>query len=281
MSMSQVSTTRRGKEVKFKIHTWLKENLDIMLKARKTNLNINGLISGDGKTRTGKTTMAIQCASYVDKTFLDHWQKRIVYDWDDLIKTSYKLKPGQTIIYDEARDVLNSANSLNKYCQKLLTFFSRIGSKNLFIFVVLPDFFDLPKSLAIVQSHFLINVYFRNGFTRGFFDFFNDTQKKYLYIMGKKYLNYQQVKPSFKGTFNSWFPLNYNTYEKHKQEAFANIEAKKKNQKLPSARMRKYLKIIKVLITQLKKNKVLTQKEIAKICGVSQQTISIYLNDET
>ena len=279
MSHSEVFTMRRGKVVKFKIHTWLKDNLDIMVEARRGNLNFNGLTSGDGKTRTGKTTITIQEACYVDHTFLDNWKTRIIYDWDELIEVCNKLKPGQAVIYDEARDVLNSANSMSRYCQKLLTFFSRVGSKNLFIFVVLPDFFDLPKSLAIVQSHFLINVYFRNGFQRGFFNFFNDNQKKYLYIMGKKFLDYNAAKPSFKGTFTNFFPLNYTTYEAHKQEAFKRVEAKKKKRIIESPRVIKYKDQIRVLVkyTMEKENK--TQKEMGQMIGVTQKTIGNYLSN--
>lgn len=257
------------------MHTWEKENLDICVEQIKNNMNFNVMISGHGKTRTGKTTKGIQTAAYLDKTFLDNWRTRIVYDWELLISTANSLKPGQAIIYDEARDVLNSAHSMSSYCQRLLTFFSRCGSKNLFIIVILPDFFDLPKSLAVVQSHMLIDCYFKNGFQRGFFNFFNDNQKKYLYLMGKRDLNYDAAKPSFQGTFTKWFPLSYEEYEEHKQKEFERI-ANKTTQKSENSRSTvKQKQRVKVLIDHIQKNEGLTQDEIAEILHLSRPTVSI------
>lgn len=278
MSHIELTTKRKDEILEYKMDKFLISNYEHFQKAQRNNMNFNLLISGDGKTRTGKTTIAVQSACYFDDTFLDNWKSRIVYDWELLISTSNKLQPGQAIIYDEARDVLNSASSMTRYCQKLLTFFSRVGSKNLYIFVVLPDFFDLPKSLAIVQSHCLINCYFRNGFQRGYFDFFNDNQKKYLYVMGKKFLDYKAANPSFKGTFTKWFPIDYNIYEAHKQAEFERIN-KKKEKPMSSAQI-KYRKRIAILMEWLKKDFKQTQKEIAKHLDITPEEVSQFLKRE-
>lgn len=277
MSHTEVWTKIKGKEVWFKIHTWLKSNLDIMMSKTSKDFNFNILISGDGKTRTGKTTFGLQIASYVDKDFPDNWRNQVVYDWEDLEKISDTLKPGQALVYDEARKVLNSTRSMTKYCQNLLDFISEIGDKNLFLIIILPDFFDLPKPLALVQSHILINVYWRK-FTRGFFGFFNDRKKTNLYIKGKQWRNYHAEKPSFDGTFTKFFPIDMEEYKKHKHSNLKRIRSKKKK-RTKSARTQEYLKIVKILIDHIKKEEGKTQKEIADITGKSQQTISLYLRD--
>ena len=65
---------------------------------------------------------------------------------------------------------------------------------------------------------------------RGYFDFFNRKDKRYLYIKGKKYNNYSCQTPSFRGRFDKYFLFDKNEYEKMKlnnQRATKEAEAKK------------------------------------------------------
>lgn len=277
MSHTEVYTIRKGQKEYFMMHVWLKNNLDIMKDNIPKDHNFNILGSGNGKTRTGKTTIFCQIAAYLDPGFPDNWRNQVVYDWEKLITVAETLKPGQVLLYDEARKVLNSVKSMTNYCQALLDFISEIGDRNLFLIVVLPDFFDLPKSLALVQSHCLINVYYRD-FQRGYFDFFNDDAKRNLYIKGKPWRDYHASPPIFKGTFTKYFPIDLEEYKKHKHDELKRLRSIKKERPL-SERTREYLEVIKKLIDYLRKKCKLTQYEIAEIAGKRQQTISAYLRD--
>lgn len=235
------------------IHSALSRNLDHIKVANSKDIDFKILISGDGKTRTGKTTQGTQMACYLDPSFLPNWQKRMVYDGQELIRIANTMQPGECLIYDEARQVLNSKNQMNGYAKNLMNFFSQCGSKNLYIIIILPDFFELPKSIALVQSVYLINCHFMRGFERGFFDFFNHKQKKYLYIRGQKFLDYKAVLPSFRGTFTKFFPISKIKYENNKQKKLQELRDKEKEKpkishfvQIHKARLRRVIEYLRV-----------------------------------
>ena len=133
----------------WKLHSFLKDNLDHLIKANKNDWDFKLLVSGDGMTRTGKTTIAVQCAAYLDDTFIENWKERMIFDGQGLIKVSQTLKKGSAIVYDEAREGLDSKKQMERYTKNLLDFFSQCGNLNLYIFIVLPVSFELPKSFVV------------------------------------------------------------------------------------------------------------------------------------
>lgn len=184
------------------------------------------LISGDGMTRTGKSTIAAQAAQYFDPSFYRNWKERMIFDGQKLVKTAYEIGSNKALVYDEAREGLDSKKQMEKYTKNLLDFFSQCGNLNHIIIIVLPDFFELPKSIALTQSICLINCYARHGFQRGYFEFYNRKDKRYLFIKGSKYLDYSQQKPSFKGTFTKYFPMDREEYETEKNIQLKGIREK-------------------------------------------------------
>jgi len=268
--VSAVETIDKNRKVwKWNIHTALKKNLDHIKVANSNDIDFKILISGDGKTRTGKTTQGTQMACYLDPTFLPNWQKRMIYDGQELIKQANTMNPGECLIYDEARQVLNSKNQMNGYAKNLMNFFSQCGSKNLYIIIILPDFFELPKSIALVQSIYLINCHFMRGFERGFFDFFNHKQKKYLYIRGQKFLDYKAVLPSFRGTFTKFFPISRIKYENNKQKKLQELREKEEKKTKPGYLTQLHKNRVRRAIDYMKLQDKLQVKEIAKILGMS------------
>ena len=205
--------------LKFQLHTYLKENLDLIIKHNLNDWDFKMLYSGDGMTRTGKSTKACQDACYCDPTFAPNWQERVIFDGKKLKETAYKIGKNKALVYDEAREGLDSKKQMERYTKNLLDFFSQCGNLNQMIFIVLPEYFELPKTVAITQSIYLINCYARKGFDRGYFDFFNRIDKKYLYIKGTKYLDYKGQRPTFKGTFTNWLPFDRKEYEALKNKA--------------------------------------------------------------
>ncbi len=264
-----MSYTTINKE--FKLHTVLKANLDIAKKENRNDWDFKMLFSGDGMTRTGKSTLGSQVASYIDPTFTKNWKERMIFQGEQLIDTAYEVGKNKALVYDEARKGLDNKKQMERYTKNLMDFLSECGNLNQFIIVILPDYFELPKSLAITQSIFLINCYARDGFRRGYFDFFNRKDKKYLYIKGSKYLNYQCQKPSFKGTFTNYMPFNRKEYEKLKTNALKEMRRKDSPTKL-SIRLETHKNRVTLLIKELCRNKY-TKKEIAEVIGVSKANI--------
>jgi hypothetical protein len=265
-----------GNVYDFKIHQLYKENVDLLIKANKNDIDFKILISGNGMTRTGKTTLAVQTGTYIDPNYPHNWRNQTCFAGDRLIEMGNKLKKGQVLIYDEARETLNTATQLSKYCQSLLNFFSQCGSKNLYIIIVLPEFFELPKSITINQSIFLVNCMFKDGFTRGFADFFNYRQKKYLYIAGKKWFDYQAVKPNFQMTFTKFFPLDVQEYEKLKLSELERY--RKENNKTPhKALFEKTRKRLINLVQFVMKKEDMTQEEVANIIDMDARGLRQFL----
>jgi len=209
--MSHIKVTSGG--FSWNMHELLVANLENIKKNNKNDWDFKMLYSGDGMTRTGKTTIATQCAQILDPTFAKNWKERMIFDGRKLKETAYKIGKNKSLVYDEAREGLDSKKQMEKYTKTLLDFFSQCGNLNQMVHIVLPEYFELPKTIAITQSIFLINCYARNGFDRGYFDFFNRKDKKFLYIKGTKFLDYMSQRPSFKGTFNNYMPFNREEYE--------------------------------------------------------------------
>ena len=91
--------------------------------------------------------------------------------------------------------------------------------KNLFIFVVMPTFFDLDKYVALWRSRALIHVYTGSPFQRGFFCFFDVDKKKGLYVKGKKFYNYHMEKANFYGRFANQYVVDQEEYRQKKRDA--------------------------------------------------------------
>jgi len=275
--MSHIEVTKAG--LKFKIHKALSENLDLIKENQKKDWDFKLAISGDGMTRTGKSTVAALICAYQDKEFVKNWKDRIIFDGGKLIEQAYKVPKGSWLMYDEAREGLDSRKQMERYTKNLLDFFSQCGNLNLGIVIVLPEFFELPKSIAINQTVCLINCFARNGFDRGYFDFFNRKDKRYLFVNGQKYLNYQAQKPSFRGTFNNWFPVNKAEYERLKNKTLNKIR-KKENVSEIKQREETHRIRIKILLKHLIKEVKLKPAFLGELLGISRSRIYDYIRDK-
>ena len=106
----------------------------------------------------------------------------------------------------------------------LITMLAEIRQKNLYVFVVMPCFFDLDKYVALWRSRALIHVYTGKNFERGYFAFYNVDKKKDLYILGKKFYSYSNPKPNFIGRFTNFYPVDEKEYRKKKRNSLLRKE---------------------------------------------------------
>lgn len=253
----------------FKLHEGLKGNLDHLKKNNSNDWDFKILYSGDGMTRTGKSTKAAQDACYCDPTFANNWRERMIFDGKKLKETAYKIGKNKAIVYDEAREGLDNKKQMERYTKNLLDFFSQCGNLNQFVFIVLPDFFELPKSVAINQSIYLINCYARNGFQRGYFDFFNRKDKRLLYVKGNKYMDFRAHKPTFEGTFINWLPFDREEYETLKNESLQKAKEKEDYEALKDLSETHRVRV-KISVQWLQELKVPVQT-IAERFGITRQ----------
>lgn len=254
-----------------------------------------GIVSGHGKVRIGKSTIAQQVAYFLawlvaggkmaknertgdwfiskkpEKDVHFNLEDNIVFSPEGLMKKAADLykKYGrnQVIIYDEGRAGLDSASAMQAINRAMQDFFQECGMYGHVIIIVLPNFFKLHEDYAVNRSLFLIDAYADRNLRRGFFNFYNEIQKEWLYYMGKKKigssLKYSDSRPSFSGRFTAFLPLDKEAYEGAKREALKQKELRNTE--------RKWKKQRDAAIYLLKKIGEMNLKEIAAemtvICG--------------
>jgi len=201
---------------------YLKTNLDVACKVAKKDWDFVFVI--DGTEGGGKSVLAFQCAKFLDSSFCI---ERIVFNDEELVDAIIKAKPYQAIVFDEAYTGLSSRAAMSMINRTLIQMFAEIRQKNLFIFVVMPTFFDLDKYIALWRSRALIHVYTGKQFERGYFCFYNVDLKKQLYVYGKKFYNYSRPKPNFRGRFTNYYPIDEEAYRKKKLKSLKARESKR------------------------------------------------------
>jgi hypothetical protein len=193
------------------------------------------LISGSGMVRVGKSVLGQQIGHYLAYKLGTSWTiENIVFTGQELMDKAKKAPKNTVFVYDEGRQELDTKKVMEDITKTLLDFFSEAGMYNHCIIIILPEFFDLPKGIAINRSELLINVYRdRSGkkddsgedviaFERGFFKGYHRTTKKKLYIFGKKNFNdYDCVKQDFVGKFPNIFTIDKDSYLAKKKDYLA------------------------------------------------------------
>lgn len=227
---------------------YLAENLSGVPSHLKKDWDVVGIISGSGKVRVAKSTLAMQCGQLVawllaggeinfdrespnygkvlkspDKPINFNLKENIVFDVETLMKRGYELPKNSVIIYDEGREGLDAKSTMTNINKTLETFFQECGVYNHFILIVLPDFFALNKNFATSRSNFLINTYIDEKYNRGFFAFYSERAKEKLYEFGRRKLGtfarYGATTPNFRGRFTKWLPFSKTTYDGLKKDA--------------------------------------------------------------
>lgn len=223
----------------FPMNRLLKMQLDYMIKNVTNDWDFTLLICGEGEVRIGKSTLAQQISTYwtwsimhLEHIKLPHSVKEnMVFVGADLIKNGNKLGRNHqysSLIFDEAGADLEGVKAMKQTTQAVRDYLRECGQYNMLNILVLPEFFDLPKGVAISRSIAMINVYWlpddEGNFERGFFKFFNKPDKKKLYLLGKKDLDYNVTQETFYGKFPKFYTYDEKEYKEAKREALKNRE---------------------------------------------------------
>ncbi|KKN44968.1 hypothetical protein LCGC14_0687890 [marine sediment metagenome] len=253
----------------FYMDGYLAENLLPVPEFLKKDFDLVGIISGRGKVRTGKSTIGAQVGYYCawliaggemelkrnpEKTseFLsvkviksptrpvNFTLKNYAFAPDDLMRLGRILPKNSVIVYDEGRTGLDAKSTMTSLNKLLEDFFQECGQYNHVILIVLPDFFKLHADYAVSRSYFLIDVFLDHNFNRGFFNFYNEIQKDFLYNHGKKKLGvlarYTAGYASFEGRFTNWFPFDRKKYDTLKRLALKKKELTARRAKIKEQR---------------------------------------------
>jgi hypothetical protein len=99
----------------------------------------------------------------------------------------------------------------------LRKFFRKCRQLNLFMLVIIPNFFQLPLGYAISRSIFAIDIKFDDDLERGGYDFYGFKAKKKLFIRGRKYHDYNVQIPDFSGEFFDGYGVPEKAYRDAKR----------------------------------------------------------------
>jgi len=239
------------------------------------------MITGGGEVRVGKSVLGLQVAVYwtwlIEKL---HGIKvpfeirnNLVFQWDKLIEKGNDLGEKSkycALQYDEAGETMQGTKTMTRELQAVRDYLRECGQYNFLNILVMPEYFDLPKGIAVTRSIFLLDVYYvanqEGMFERGFFKFYSRKNKKQLYLLGKRELNYNAYRFNFQGRFPNFYPVDEEEYRKQKQVALRSRDSNKKD---------KQLEMRDAAWTLLNKKFGMTQQEIAdKMIEFTKQNLS-------
>ena len=217
-----------------------------------------------GNCGAGKSTLARGLANYCDRNF-DEW--KIAFDAEQFIEITTRAPQYSAVILDESFADFNSRAGSSKSFLKVINHIQLIRQKNLFVFLCLPNFFDLSKTIAIFRTNHLFVAYANQDGVRGSYAVFDRIKKKNLYILGQKFLNYHAVKPNFHARYyKDEDAMNNKLYEELKNKHY--IE---QNKKIDTGNIKNERNNI---LYKLKKEHGWSTKDVAKISELSNPQIN-------
>lgn len=247
---------------KFYLDGYLKSNLDALKNNVKKDYDAFVLIVG--REGFGKTTLAFQIATYCDPKFnLD----RVCFTAEQFLTAVQNAERYEAIVFDETMGYLSSRNGMSKFNKVLIKIMSEMRSKNLFVFLNIPNFFMIDWYVSQHRTTGLIYIY-----KRSFFGSYDYPTKKKLYMQGKKHHSYS-IPPNFRGRFIKYFPLDKEKYEEKKQIA---IDSWTSETKLESEWKKQRDNLIRVC----DEKNLLTKKEISEQLNMSLMQIHRIIKGE-
>lgn len=222
------------KKAGFEMDDNLAQQIQIAAKNITNDWDFTIIITGGGEVRVGKSVLALQIMCYW--TWLMEKlhgikvpfsvKENVVFNWNLLIDQGHKLSKRTkycALSYDEAGETMEGTKTQSRELRAVKDYLRECGQYNFLNILVMPEFFDLPKGIAMTRSIFLIDVYYGSNsegiFQRGYFKFYSRKNKKNLYLKGKKELNYNAHVYNFQGKFPNFYPVDEQEYREAKAKA--------------------------------------------------------------
>lgn len=205
----------------------------VKVRVRKKNWDYLALVAG--LPGSGKSTFARGLARYFCKWFDVNY---VAFSGDDFVEITNTCPEYSSVILDESFASLNSKVTQTEDFIKIINHLQLIRQKHLYIFLCLPNFFDLAKGIAIFRSSHLFVTYADEKGDRGYFLAFDRDNKRKLYVKGSKFMDYNAQKANFYAKFwENEDILDINEYDRRKKEHL-NSQNKEEVEKLHNKQQR-------------------------------------------
>ncbi len=212
------------------IYANIDENIAPMLRntIKRNFRNWDYKAIGVGFSGTGKSTGTRQFGNYIKHILKkDHnidVKVYVVFSAEEMEAVATTAQKYSIIILDECFADMNSSVSRSKDYQKIINLMQIIRQRGYFLFLNLPNFFDLSKSVALFQTNHLFVFETDENDYRGRIRVFDRDRKQALYLKGKKELNYYAHRPNYLARFyKDEKAMDNESYEKKKTEHFLNL----------------------------------------------------------
>lgn len=273
------------KDFEFYMEGYLKKNLDFI--REKVLRNKDQFICViDGRTGTGKSTLAAQCAYYLtegnmelgsmneDKTFN---LKSYAWNQKQFNTVMANAQPGSAVMGDEMFGIANTRLSLTRESMEVLARLQTMRSKKVFIFLCLPCIYDLDKNIVLNLADLFIHCHREDYGSRGQYDVYDRSclVKFWNNAVARKTRTFppKVAIPNFSGRFTKAFPFNFEEYEKLKQTSQLALPKKNKNNK-------ELLQQRNILAKELYKKKIMTLEQIGNILEIHKGEVCRIINND-
>ena len=217
----------------------------------------------------GKSTFAQAIAKFLDPNFE---QDQICFTAKDFVDKTEKGNKGQAFMLDESFADMNSSLYKDPEFVALLNHIQAVRQKNLYLIIVLPDFFILIKNVAVFRASHLFVPYTKD-YSRGDVAVFDREAKRQLYFKGKKECDYKAVHPNFYTDFQMHWFCDKKKYDERKLKHLTEQKKIKGNQ---SRFVNQRNKLAYYLFTELKMSAV----DMGEVAEVSDDAVYEWINAE-
>jgi len=173
---------------------------------------------GDGKSMIAKQDCYIMAQLCGGKFTVDQvaWTPK---QFGHLIDTS---PPGYSVLYDEGITGLDTQRTMSEVNHILRIKSTMCRKKRLYVAICIPSLFDIQRGIAIRRTFGMVKIY-TNETKRGFFVYYNRTNKRRLYIAGKRFEDMEAWRGASPSRFLKWSFINETQYEERKDKAHVDI----------------------------------------------------------
>lgn len=245
------------------LHTSFSDAKRVM---QKKNLDL--VVVCSGYPGSGKSKIISQLASFCDPNFTEDLMFQNSEPFIEHCKNP-DTKILSAAVLDEAWEGLSSSQVRKEIGRVLMSILNKVRQKRLFIFLVLPDFFDLSKNIAVFRSRWLIHCYGEEFGDVGRFAAFDRNAKRKLYTKGKKDEDYNIIPASCYGSFTEGDAENFNW---HRYETKIKPEGLENDAVIPLVEKKQTIQRDK-LINYIKNDLGKSVEEICKIGGMVKTTV--------